>query len=169
MSNISPNKGPSWTGAPPDVPVLYYEDLQEGYEQWGGETLVNREDMLAYAKELDPWPFHTDEMLAKESIFGKLVASGGYTIGLWFKLGHQLLNDFGEVWALMGGIEWKIRFVCGVEAGMRLRFMRRVTGKRLSTKPGRGIIFLHSEIVDQDIGDPVMTLEEVVLIAKRRE
>lgn len=161
--------GPSWTGAPPGVPVLYFEDLEEGHEQWGGETVVDRDEMLAYAREFDPWPFHVDEALAKESVFGDLVASGGYTIGLWFKLGHQLLNDFGEVWALMGGIEWQLRFVCGVKAGTRLRFMRRVTGKRPSSKPGRGVIFLHSEIVDQATGDPVLTLEEVVLIARRED
>ena len=97
------------------------------------------------------------------------VASGGYTINLWFKLGHQLLNveTMGEVWALMGGIEWKLRFVRGVSPGMRLRFMRRVTGKRTSSKPGRGVLFLHSEIVDQDSGDPVMTIDEVALIARK--
>jgi hypothetical protein len=45
--------------------------------------------------------------------------------------------------------------------------MRRVTGKRPSSKPGRGVVFLHSEIVDQKTGDPVLSLEEVVLIARR--
>jgi len=158
---------PIWTGAPPGVPVLYYEDLEEGHEQWGGETVVKREEIMAHAREYDPWPFHTDEKRAKESVFGELVASGGYTIGLWFKLGHQLLNDFGEVWAMLGGVEWKARFVRGVAPGARLRFMRRVMGKRPSSKPGRGVLFIHSEIVDQDTGDPVMTIDEVALVARR--
>jgi len=151
------------------VPVLYYEDLEDGHEQWGGEIVVDREEILAHAKEYDPWPFHTDDEAAKESVFCGLVASGGYTINLWFKLGHQLLNveTMGEIWALMGGIEWKLRFVRGVSPGMRLRFMRRVTGKRTSSKPGRGVLFLHSEIVDQDSGDPVMTIDEVALIARK--
>mgnify|MGYP002883467644 FL=1 len=149
------------------MPVLYYEDLDDGHEQWGGQIIVDRDEMLAFAHEYDPWPFHVDEDLAKKSVFGDLVASGGYTISLWFKLGHQLLNDFGEVWALMGGIELKIRFVRGVKAGDDLRFMRRVTSKRPSSKPGRGVIFIHSEIVDQKTGDPVLTLDEVVLIARR--
>ena len=158
---------PMWTGAPPDIPVLYYEDLEEGHEQWGGETGVTREEIIAHAREYDPWPFHTDEERAKESVFGELVASGGYTIGLWFKLGHQLLYDFGEVWAMLGGIEWKARFVSGVAPGMRLRFMRRVSGKRVSSKPGRGVLFIHSQIVNQDSGDPVMTIDEVALVARR--
>ena len=156
-----------WTGAPPGVPVLYFEDLEEGHEQWGGEKVVTREEIMAHAREYDPWPFHMDEKRAKESVFGELVASGGYTIGLWFKLGHQLLNDFGEVWAMMGGVEWKARFVRGVAPGTRLRFMRRVSGKRASSKSGRGVLFIHSEIVDQATGDPVMTIDEVALIARR--
>lgn len=170
--NADPRRqGPDWTGAPPGVPVLYYEDLEDGHEQWGGETVVTRADILEHAREYDPWPFHTDEELAKNSVFGGLVASGGYTINLWFKLGHQLLNveTMGEVWALMGGIEWNLRFVQGVKPDTRLRFMRRVTGKRPSSKPGRGVLFLHSEIVDRATGDPVMTIDEVALIARRPE
>ena len=169
MSEDASSQGPRWTGAPPGVPVLYYEDLEDGHEQWGGEIVVDREEILAHAKEYDPWPFHTDDEAAKESVFCGLVASGGYTINLWFKLGHQQLNveTMGEIWALMGGIEWQLRFVRGVSPGMRLRFMRRVTGKRTSSKPGRGVLFLHSEIVDQDSGDPVMTIDEVALIARK--
>ena len=105
MSEDAASQGPRWTGAPPGVPVLYYEDLEDGHEQWGGEIVVDREEILAHAKEYDPWPFHTDDEAAKASVFGGLVASGGYTINLWFKLGHQLLNveTMGEIWALIGG------------------------------------------------------------------
>lgn len=167
MTGEAISEGPAWTGAPPGVPVLYYEDLDEGREQWGGEIVVDREAMLVYAREYDPWPFHVDEELARQSVFGDLVASGGYTISLWFKLGHQLLNDFGEVWAVMGGIDWKLKFVRGVKAGDRLKFVRRLKGKRKSSKPGRGVLFIDSALVDQDTGDPVLTLEEVVLVATR--
>ena len=169
MSGRPAPQGPAWTGAPPGVPVLYFEDIEEGREQWGGEIVVDREAMLAYAREYDPWPFHVDEALAKQSVFGDVVASGGYTIGLWFKLGHQLLNDFGEVWALMGGLEWKLRFVRGVKAGDRLRFYRRLRGKRASSKPGRGVLFIDSGLMDLASDKPVLTLEEVVLVAARTD
>lgn len=167
MSDRPVSQGPAWTGAPPGVPVLYYEDLQEGRELWGGEIVIDRDDMVAYAREYDPWPFHVDEDLAKQSVFGDLVASGGYTIGLWFKLGHPLLNDFGEVWAVMGGLEWKLKFVRGVKAGDRLKFFRRLRGKRPSSRPGRGVLFVDSGLIDQTSGQPVLTLEEVVLAATR--
>ena len=63
------------------MPVLYYEDLEDGHEQWGGEIVVDREEILAHAKEYDPWPFHTDDEAAKESVFCGLVASGGFVAG----------------------------------------------------------------------------------------
>ncbi len=38
--------------------------------------------MLAYARNFDPWPMHTDEAAAAQTPFGELIASGGYTISL---------------------------------------------------------------------------------------
>ncbi|MAW53984.1 MAG: hypothetical protein CMM69_00715, partial [Rhodospirillaceae bacterium] len=68
MTDTPIRKGPSWTGAPQGVPVLYYEDLDDGHEQWGGQIIVDRDEMLAFAHEYDPWPFHVDEELAKDSV-----------------------------------------------------------------------------------------------------
>ncbi len=153
-------------GAPEGVPILYYEDLEPGHEQHGGSAVVDRDEMIDYARGHDPWPFHVDEAAAKESVFGELVASGGYSINMWFKLGHQLLNDTDEFWAFMGGLEWKIKFAKGVRAGETLHFMRRVAGKRPSSKPGRGILFVESRLTNQD-GEVVLNLEEVVLVRRR--
>ena len=62
----------------------YYEDLEDGYEQWGGEIVVDREE-ISPTPRVRSWPFHTDDEAAKESVFCGLVVSGGYTINLWFK------------------------------------------------------------------------------------
>ena len=64
--------GPRWTGAPAGVPVLYYEDLEEGHEKWGGEIVVEREALIAHAREFDPWPFHTDEEARRNPSSGAL-------------------------------------------------------------------------------------------------
>ena len=56
MTDAVSGNGPRWTGARAGVPVLYYEDLEEGHEKWGGEIVVEREAIIAHAREFDPWP-----------------------------------------------------------------------------------------------------------------
>ncbi len=53
--------------APGDQKVtsIYFEDLEEGAVRWGSEQLADREEMLAYARRNDPWPFHLDDAAAK--------------------------------------------------------------------------------------------------------
>jgi acyl dehydratase len=70
----------------------YFEDLVEGQEFVGDEVAVDKDEMLEYARKNDPWPFHVDEEAAKESPFGGLIASGGYAISLYYRLGHMLHN-----------------------------------------------------------------------------
>lgn len=44
------------------------------------ETIVDREEMLAYNRRNDPWPFHVDEAAAARTPYGGLIASGRYTV-----------------------------------------------------------------------------------------
>ena len=40
------------------------------------EFSLSKEDIVTFAKQYDPQSFHLDEDLAKESVFGRIVASG---------------------------------------------------------------------------------------------
>jgi len=69
--------------------VIYFEDLNVGDSWTTTEHLVDREEMLAYNRAYDPWPFHVDAEAASKSPFGGLIASGGYTISLMYRLFHE--------------------------------------------------------------------------------
>jgi len=43
-----------------------------------GRLLVGKDELIAFAKQFDPQPFHLDELAARKSIFGGLIASGWY-------------------------------------------------------------------------------------------
>ena len=59
----------------PGVSVLYFEDLEPGFEQRSGESyLVKRAELISFARRWDPQPFHVDEEVAKDSMFGGLTA-----------------------------------------------------------------------------------------------
>jgi acyl dehydratase len=45
--------------------TVYFEDLIEGQEFVGGEAMLDKDEMLEYARKNDPWPFHVDEEAAQ--------------------------------------------------------------------------------------------------------
>src|ERR687895_1266049 len=66
-------------------PELAFEDFTPGRVFDLGTTVVDRDEMLAFARRFDPQPFHVDEEAGKASIFGGLTASGWFTAALWMR------------------------------------------------------------------------------------
>ncbi len=65
---------------------LYFEDLSVGYQYEAGEYTIEKDEIIEFAEQFDPQPFHLDEELAKETMFGELVASGLHTLCLSVRL-----------------------------------------------------------------------------------
>ena len=69
------------------MPDRYYlEDLQAGQRFKSGSFSLDAEQIIAFAKEFDPQPFHMSEEAAKESLFGGLAASGWHTAAITMRL-----------------------------------------------------------------------------------
>lgn len=80
--------------------MRYFEDLSPGEcHEIGGRT-VTKQEILSFAEKYDPQPFHLDEKVAKESVFGGLVASGWHTVCL---LNRMLVDGFVRDTANMAG------------------------------------------------------------------
>ena len=147
-------------------PDVFYEDIEVGHEYWGSEEIADRDEMVAYGERFDPWPMHVSEEAGRATPFGGLIASGGYSIGLWYRSGHAILNQPGKVWAFQGGFDWHVRFVEPVRPGDRLRLRLVVTEKRLTSKPGRGIVRSESDLVGSD-GESVLSIDVHAMVATR--
>ena len=65
---------------------LYFEDFEEGQVYELGEKTLTKEEIVAFAREYDPQPFHVDEEAAKGSAFGGLIASGWHTAAIFMRL-----------------------------------------------------------------------------------
>jgi acyl dehydratase len=146
--------------------TVYFEDLVEGHEFVGDEVMVDKDEMLEYARKNDPWPFHVDEEAAKASPFGGLIASGGYAISLYYRLGHLLYNREDSRWAFLGGFDWHVSFPRPIRPGDRLRRKTVVRSKRLSSTPRRGVIDSVGTLINQN-GEVVLRIEVASLIATR--
>ena len=55
--------------------MRYFEDFTPGQTIELGRHTITKDEIVAFARQFDPQPFHTDEEAAKRSIFGGLVAS----------------------------------------------------------------------------------------------
>lgn len=55
---------------------MYLDDMEIGMEFLTGDVRIEKEKMLAFAREYDPFPLHYDEEYAKHTRFGKLIAPG---------------------------------------------------------------------------------------------
>ena len=65
---------------------LYWEDMQPGQVRELGSVTPTREEIIAFATQFDPQPFHLDDEAAKASVFGALCASGWHTCSLAMRL-----------------------------------------------------------------------------------
>ena len=66
--------------------VEWFDDLKVGMRFKTDTAVVSKEDIIRFAQEYDPQPFHLDEEAAKKSILGGLAASGWHTAAIAMRL-----------------------------------------------------------------------------------
>ena len=89
-------------------PLFYWEDFAVGQVRDLGSISATREDIIAFATQFDPQPFHLDDDAAKASVFGGLCASGWHTCAMAMRL---MVTNFLQNTSSLGspgleGIKW---------------------------------------------------------------
>lgn len=142
----------------------YFEDLEVGEQLESTPRVVDKDEMLAFARRYDPQYFHADEDAARGSVFGEVVASGIYTMAIWRQLDHEIARDI----AWICGVAWDdVRFPRALRAGDRVRARSRCLSKRASSSdPRRGIVEYQYELLT-DSGEVVFTCRSTNLVERR--
>lgn len=147
------------------APKLYLDDLRVGpLGEYGGHA-VTKDEIIAFAREYDPQPFHVDEEAAKRSIYGGLIASGWQTASLSMRL---VVDGFLSQAASLGspGVD-QLRWLKPVRPGDTLSVRVEILEVAPSrSKPDRGSIRATYETLNQD-REVVMTLACVMMFARR--
>src|ERR1044072_5383029 len=86
--------------------LLHLDDLQVGRRFTSGSCQVDQEQILAFARQFDPQPFHCDPVAAKDTFFAGLVASGWHTAAITMRLLVESLPIAGGVVGAGGEISW---------------------------------------------------------------
>ena len=87
---------------------MYFDDLKIGMMVDTAPAVIEKEKMLAFARNYDNIPLHTDEEYAKATPFGKLIAPGVMSfMSVWAK--YLEVDFFGE--ELLAGKSTKIEWL----------------------------------------------------------
>jgi acyl dehydratase len=129
--------------------VRYWEDFSVGDVFDLGTCTVTREEIVDFAAQWDPQPFHVDEQAAQSSSFGGLIASGWHTASVCMRLYvDALLLDAASQGS--PGLD-ELRWLAPVRPDDALTVSLTVVDTQPSTKdPRRGTVVLRWEAVNQD-------------------
>jgi len=146
-------------------PRLAFEDLKEGEVRRFGPRVLTREEILAFAREWDPQPFHIDEAAAARSPFGGLIASGWQTAALVMRLVVDgMLADSTSMGS--PGLD-ELKWLKPVRPGDALSVevtLDEVTPSR--SKPDRGSVRVTYRCTNQR-GETVMSMVARILFLRR--
>ena len=104
---------------------MYFDDLKLGMTVDTAPAVIQKEKMMSFAREYDNIPLHTDEVYAKSTLFGALIAPGVMSfMSVWAK--YLEVDFFGK--ELIAGKSTRIEWLKPVYAEDIL------TGKAVITK-----------------------------------
>jgi len=132
-----------------DYGLRYFDDYLPGATYDCGIFSVNEEEIVSFAEQFDPQPFHVDPEAAARGPFGGLIASGWHTAALVMR---QLVDNYLPAEASLGspGLD-EMRWPDPVRPGDTLRVRATVVEARRSlSRPDRGIMKTVIEAVNQD-------------------
>jgi acyl dehydratase len=145
--------------------MLYFEDFPPGDVRESPPRAVTGDEIVAFARQFDPQPFHIDDTAAQRTLYRGLLASGWHTCAIYMRL---MWDTFLKDTASLGspGVD-EIRWLKPVRPGDTLRARFTVVEAVPSrSKPDRGIVRSVSEVFNQH-GDVVMTMRGLGMFARR--
>ncbi len=145
--------------------MRYFEDVEVGDTERFGRYEVTREEIIEYARQFDPQPFHLDEDAARASIFGGLIASGWHTGAMFIRMVCDGMVPGSATSGAVGfdDLKWlkpvRPGDVLSVESVVREKVPSR-------SRPDRGLVKIESRIGNQR-GEVVMSLVSLVIFRRR--
>lgn len=145
--------------------MKYFEDVQVGDTTRFGRYEVTREEIIEYARQFDPQPFHLDEAAARASIFGGLIASGWHTGAMFIRMVCDGMIPEAATSGAMGfdDLKWlkpvRPGDVLSVESVVREKLESR-------SRSDRGTVKVESRVSNQR-GEVVMSLVSLVIYLRR--
>ena len=143
----------------------HFDDLTPGtrFESMG-KTLSEAE-ILDFAFQYDPQPFHIDIEYANAGPYGGLIASGIQTIAVALRMMVQARVFAPEIVIGSPGVE-ELRWLQPVRPGDTIRSTGEVLETRVSrSRPERGLVRYRLDVLNQR-DDVVMTMTSTTIVQR---
>jgi len=144
--------------------VKYLDDLAVGQRFTSGAKLVTQDEVIRFAREYDPQPFHTDPEAAKDTFFQGLAASGWHTMAMTMRLmvdgGLPVANG---IIGAGGEINWPMPTRPGDTLVVESEILEI---KPSRSRPDRGMVTVRSETKNQR-GEVVQALVAKLVVPRK--
>lgn len=143
----------------------YFEDFEVGKTIEVGQRSVTEEEIIAFATQFDPQPFHVDQEAAAKSIYGGIIASGWHTCSMMMRM---MVDGILRNSASLGspGLD-EIRWIKPVRGGDTLTVSTTVLeSKPSSSRPDRGVVLTVWEAKNQH-GELIATVKGMGMYLRR--
>lgn len=143
--------------------MIFWDDLKTGQKFETDTLTLSAQDIIDYAKDFDPQPYHLDPVVAEQSIFGGHCASGWQVCALMMRLFVDTMNREGISSSGSSGVE-SLRWFMPVFADDSLGANITITDRQLSDQhDGYGTCDCTVDVFNQN-GKSVIKLDTNVLI-----
>ena len=144
--------------------MLFFDDVPVGYRSTVGSWQLTETDVIEFASQWDPQPFHVDKAAAEASVFGELVASSLHIFAVCTRLFFDH-SDQIQIMAMLG--KDNIRLKQPARATDLLTYTTECTSNSPSTSSqDRGVIVLSDTVLRSD-GATVLTQDVTLLVVRR--
>jgi acyl dehydratase len=143
----------------------YFEDFFPGQEIALGSRTVSEEEIIAFATQFDPQPFHVDHDAAANSIFKGVIASGWHTCSMMMRLVvDKLMSESSSMGSPgLDGVRWLLP----VRAGDTISVSYLTTKvKPSASRTDRGVVWSKWTATNQH-GEAVCTIEGMGMFGRR--
>lgn len=145
---------------------LFLDDLHVGQRFTSASHVIDAGQIMRFASEFDPQPFHLDEDAAAKSLLGGLAASGWHTVALTMRL---LVDGGAPIAGGILGAGAEISWPKPTRPGDELHVVSEVMAVTPSrSKPDRGIAVLRSETRNQR-GEVVQVLTAKLVVPRKSQ
>ncbi|CAN5598948.1 MaoC family dehydratase [soil metagenome] len=148
----------------PNIEHLYLDDLTVGQRFVSPSATISRADIVGFASQFDPQPFHLDDDAARSTLFGGLAASGWHTAALTMRL---LVAGGAPIAGGIVGAGGEVSWPRPTRPDDVLRVESEVVEiKPSKSKPQQGMVTLRSETLNHR-NEVVQTLVARLVVPRR--
>ena len=144
--------------------IEWFDDLKLGMKFKSGGVTVSKDDILRFANEFDPQPFHTDEEAAKHTILNGLAASGWHTAAIAMRLAITA-KPFGPHPLFGAGVD-ELRWLKPVRPGDTLHLEGELVELIQSKSKPQGVARVKWTAYNQR-GEAVYTFTPIAIVPRK--